>query len=122
MAAQDLARPNTRPIGGAPMPDSSYDPSIYTPRPLAVALLTACLTTVATRLEGQPVVGGLKIQLQDLGENAELTIAAEGLGEGTTEAIARELNEQLGSEPTLEISGSQGVLSLSFKTLEAGGR
>ena len=117
-AAQDLARHSTSRVGGAPLPDVSIDPVLYTSRPLAVGLLATSLSTVAARLVDMPGRAGIQMGLEDRGATVELVISAEGLSESTVTDIAEELSQQLGIDPTVEIRSTDGFLRLAFKVLE----
>lgn len=116
-AAQDLARQATRPVGGVPLPDLSFDPLVYAPRPLAVALLATTLTALAARLASLGESGGIEMRLRDLGPTAELALSAPGLSDAVIEEVASELGDPIGTDPTVAIDGAGGALRLTFRIL-----
>ncbi|MGF1509746.1 MAG: GAF domain-containing protein [Myxococcota bacterium] len=113
-AAQDLARPVTRTVGDAPLPDLSFDPVVYTPRPLAVAILTTALTATASRLARLKTTSGLRLELTQKPETAELSISADGMTDEIAEEVGTELNQQLGRDPSLSIGARDGSIRLTF--------
>jgi hypothetical protein len=63
-AAQDLARPTTRRVGGASLPEIVVDSAVYAPRPLAVSLLAACTTFVASILAEHERTSGIVVDVR----------------------------------------------------------
>lgn len=125
-AAKELTLLVTRPVGGAPLPDLPPDPGdlgcdpvVYTPRPLAVALLATALATLSSRLAAQGATGGIRVRLRDLGATAEVGLSAEGLPDGAIAEVTAELCEHIGKDPSVAVSGSGGEVCLVFSVVEA---
>jgi hypothetical protein len=113
-AAQDLARPATRPVGDAPLPSFAPDPLLYAPRPLAVAVLSTALTTVANRAAAAGVSDGIQMRVSYLGDAVELALSAKGLSAAVLEEAASDLGGQIGKDPTVGIHGAGAALRLTF--------
>lgn len=120
LAAQDLARQLTRPVGGALVHDFAFDPLIYTPRPLAVGLLAASLMNVAARLASLGSSSGITIRLLDHGGTAEIRMFAEGLSDDIANEVASELSGQIGNDPSVLIEASGSAVLLKFSVVESG--
>jgi hypothetical protein len=117
IAGQELARHTVRPVGGASLPDLSFDPEIYAPRPLAASLLAASLASVAAHLDRRSFSGGIQIELKDDGKAAEVALRAKELPRQDLEQIASELRHQLGEESTVSLESSDGALRLKFQVV-----
>jgi hypothetical protein len=114
IAAQDLSRHSTSPIGGAPLPDLSYDPVIYSPRPLAVAILTSLLNGVAERLASKGETEGVSLTVTDMGATAEIRMSADGLNGEDAAEVGSQVNAQLGQDPSLAVRDDAGVVVIGF--------
>ena len=99
-AAQDLSRSNCRDVGGAPLPELPNDPLLATPQPLAVGLLSSCLTLIAMELASAGLSDGLSISVEDFGAKVEISISAQGLLEPAFVAVSKELKRHIGDDPT----------------------
>jgi hypothetical protein len=117
IAGQELARHNLNKIGGAGLPDLSSDTEIYAPRPLAVSLLAASLTNMASYLDEQDASGGIKITLRTKGPVAEVDLKSQELSKKTRDHIAAEINAQLGEDATVTVQSARGGLRLIFKVV-----
>jgi hypothetical protein len=117
IAGQELARHSVRPVGGASLPDLTFDPQIYSPRALSVSLFAASLASVAAHLDSRGASGGIEIELNDCGSTAEVTLTAKELPTQELEQIASELGHLLGEESTVSLQGSDGALRLTFQVV-----
>ena len=99
-AAQDLSRSNCRDVGGAPLPELPNDPLLATPQPLAVGLLSSCLTLIAMELASAGLSDGLSISVEDFGAKVEISVSAQGLLEPAFVAVSKELKRHIGDDPT----------------------
>jgi hypothetical protein len=117
IAGQELARFAVRPVGGAALPDLSFDPELYTPRALAVALLATSLTMVAAQLDSRASPGGIEISVHDRGSTAAVDLAPHEVAASELERIASELNDQLGGESTVSLDSSESRLRLAFQVV-----
>lgn len=119
MAAQDLARRSTRPVGGAPLPDLGFDPLVRTPRPLAVGVLTTALVAVADRLAADARTPGIRLAVRSLAAHAELGIAAEGLSAEAVREISAELAAKIGIDPAVSILHGDGAVRVRLAVVAA---
>ena len=99
-AAQDLSRSNCRDVGGAPLPELQNDPLLATPQPLAVGLVSSCLTLIAMELASTGRSDGLSISVEDFGAKVEISVSAQGLLEPAFAAVSKELMRHIGDDPT----------------------
>jgi hypothetical protein len=116
IAGQDLAQQSVRNIGGAPLPELSFDPILATPRPLAVALLGVSLTSVAAQLVSHGLSSGIQMAVRDRGPVVELSLTAQGLPAEAFEQAAAGLSQQVGDDPTAAIRAADRAVRLSFTT------
>ena len=117
IAGQELARHSVRPVGGASLPDLSFDPQIYSPRALAVSLVAATLSTVAAELGKQGSTKGILVELKDGGSIAEVTLNTLGLPAKEMGRIASDIRHQLGEESTVSLDSKEGNLRLAFQVV-----
>ena len=114
VAVQDLVRQSMRPIGGMPLPDLSYDPKIYTPRPLAVATLATLLNGVAGRLGSQGASDGVSLEVLELGSIVTVVVSATALdGPGASE-VSRHVMAHLGAYPSIEVDLVDDTIRIGF--------
>lgn len=116
IAGQDLAQQSVRNIGGTPLPELLSDPTLATPRPLAVALLGVSLANVAAQLGSHGLSSGIQMAVHDRGSVVELSIAAQGLPAEAFEQAAAELSQQVGDDPTVAVQATERAVQLSFTT------
>ena len=114
IAVQDLTRHATNPVGGMPLPDFENDPVIHTPRPLAVALVTATVTAMATRMQSLDDTGGIRLRIHIDNESVGFEFFANTLSEKMTEEIVSELATHIGEDPAIGIRKEGDSVRLSF--------
>ncbi len=117
IAAQELARHTVRPVGGAYLPDLSFDPEIYMPRALAVSLVATALTSFAAQLDGRKSTKGIKIEVNDRDSTVEVALIARELPIQELEQIATELSHHLGEEFTVSLKCTEGSLRIMFQVV-----
>jgi hypothetical protein len=113
-AAQDLSRSNCRDVGGAPLPELLNDPLLATPQPLAVGLLSSCLTLIAFELASAGLSDGLSISVEDFGAKVEISVSAQGLLEPAFAAVARELMRHIGDDPTASTHATKEAVKVTL--------
>ena len=118
-ASQDLSRPSTQQVGGAPLPSLSSDPLILIPRQLAVALLSSCYTDLADEMLRQKCFTGITTEVCNLGNSVELLISADRLSNAILEKLAGYISEQIGQDPAVRIKYSETALILIFRVSES---
>jgi hypothetical protein len=114
IAAQDLARHATEPVGGMSLPRFKKDPIIHAPRPLAVALLTMAVTATATRIKEMKGTSGLRLQIHVEQDSVSFDLSANTLSEGVAEEIVSELEEHIGEDPAIGIQRENDSVRLLF--------
>lgn len=113
-AAQDLSRSNCRDVGGAPLPELPNDPLLATPQPLAVGLLSSCLTLIAMELASAGLSDGLSISVEDLGAKVEISVSAQGLLEPAFVAVSTELKRHIGDDPTASTHATKEAVKVAL--------
>lgn len=113
-AAQDLSRSNCRDVGGAPLPELPNDPLLATPQPLAVGLLSSCLTLIAMQLASAGLSDGLSISVEDLGAKVEISVSAQGLLEPAFVAVSTELKRHIGDDPTASTHATKEAVKVAL--------
>ena len=113
-AAQDLSRSNCRDVGGAPLPELPNDPLLATPQPLAVGLLSSCLTLIAMQLASAGLSDGLSISVEDLGAKVEISVSAQGLLEPAFVAVSKELKRHIGDDPTASTHATKEAVKVAL--------
>lgn len=113
-AAQDLARPVTATVGGAPLPDFPSDYLLYAPQSLAVAVTATSLMSVAAQLGSAGLVSGIDMTVRYEHSSIELTLATDGLEPSAIREVAADLSRQVGADPTLHIDGTHNAVRLAF--------
>ena len=113
-AAQDLSRSNCRDVGGAPLPDLLNDPLLATSQPLAVGLLSSCLTLIAFELASAELSGGLSISVEDFGAKMEISVSAQGLLEPAFAAVSKELKRHIGGDPTVSTHATKEAVKITL--------
>ena len=113
-AAQDLSRSNCRDVGGAPLPELPNDPLLATPQPLAVGLLSSCLTLIAMELASAGLSDGLSISVEDFGAKVEISISAQGLLEPAFVAVSKELKRHIGDDPTASTHATKEAVKVAL--------
>ena len=116
VSVQDLVRQSTRPAGGMPVPDLTYDPALYTPRPLAVATLAGLINNVAERLASRPASDGLQLEVRDHGSTVEVGISAAALDQDGARKASERVSEQLGEDPSVGIRVVENTIWVGFAT------
>ena len=114
ISVQDLVRQNTRPVGGMPVPDLTYDPALYTPRPLAVATLAGLINNVAEHLASQPASGGLLLEVRDHGSTVGVGISAAALDQDGARKASERVSEQLGDDPSVGVQVMENTIQVGF--------
>lgn len=120
ISGRELARPSVTPIGGVFLPDLPYDPTVATPRPLAVALVTTCLSIVAAWMAGLDLSGGIRMEIQALGPQAGIIIKADQLSDEALREIAAEMSLHTGETPSVAVQASEGAIRLLFAVIQDG--
>jgi hypothetical protein len=118
ISGRELARQNVTPIGGAFLPDLSYDPMVATPRPLAVALVATCLSNVAARMVGLGLSSGIRMEAQDLGSQAGIDIEADELPAEVFQGVAAELKLHTGETPSAAVQATDEAIRLLFAVVQ----
>jgi hypothetical protein len=118
VSGRELARQNVTPIGGVFLPDLPYDPVIATPRPLAVALVATCLSSVAARMASLDVSSGIRMEVQDFGGQARIAIQADKLPAEALQAVAAELSLHTGETLSVAVQASDEAVELSFAVVQ----
>jgi len=118
IAAQDLARHATDPVGGMPLPDFESDPIIHTPRPLATALVTTTITTISARIQNLEDVGGIQLQILCEDESVGFDFSANKLSEAIAEEIVTKLTGHIGEDPAIGIRRVGSSVRLMFFAIE----
>jgi hypothetical protein len=114
ISGRELARQGVSPIGGAFLLDLPYDPVVAVPRSAGVALVATCLSIAAARMASLDLSGGIRMEVQDLGSQAEIAIQADGLPKEVLEGIAAELNLHTGETPSAVVQATAGAIRLVF--------
>ena len=113
-AAQDLSRSNCRDVGGAPLPELQNDPLLATPQPLAVGLVSSCLTLIAMELASTGRSDGLSISVEDFGAKVEISVSAQGLLEPAFAAVSKELMRHIGDDPTASTHAAKEAIKIAL--------
>ena len=113
-AAQDLSRSNCRDVGGAPLPELQNDPLLATPQPLAVGLVSSCLTLIAMELASTGRSDGLSISVEDFGAKVEISVSAQGLLEPAFAAVSKELMRHIGDDPTASTHATKEAIKIAL--------
>jgi len=121
-AAQDLSRSNCRDVGGAPLPELPNDPLLATPQPLAVGLLSSCLTLIAMELASAGLSDGLSISVEDFGAKVEISISAQGLLEPAFVAVPTELKRHIGDDPTASTHATKEAVKVALTVTSESGQ
>lgn len=114
ISGRELARHSFARIGGAFLPDSTYDPVVSTPRALGVTLVSTALSTVAAQMLRLRVSGGIRMAVEDVGSRAAITIAADELPNELLQAIAAELSLHMHDDPSVGVQVADGAIRLLF--------
>ena len=114
IAGWELARRNTSQIGGAAWPDLAYNPIIATPRPLAVVLISTCLSTIAGRMTDLDLRGGISMETEDLGVQVGLLIGTNELSQNAFQDIASELDLLTRDNPSIAVQATSDAIRLLF--------
>jgi hypothetical protein len=110
----ELARQNTTQIGGAEWPELSLDSIIATPRPLAVVLVSTCLSTIAARMTSLDLQGRLTMEAEDLGGQVALRIGTNDIPSETYQGIVLELSPLTRNDPSVAIQATSDAVQLLF--------
>jgi len=120
ISGRELARQNVTPIGGVFLPDLAYDPIVAAPRPLGVALVATCLSNVAARMASLNLSSGIRMDAQDLGSRAGITVEARTLPAEVLQEIAGELNLHTGETPSVSVQATDEAIRLLFAVVQEG--
>jgi hypothetical protein len=116
-AAQDLARNDTKTVGGFTLPDFLSDPLVYTKADLAIALVSNCLLMLASELRKVEATEGIDLQVEEQEESAVLAFAAQELNSETLERVSTQLNLLIGKQyPTVSLAATDRTIELTFRT------
>lgn len=118
ISGRELARQNVTPVGGAFLPDLSYDPVIVTPRPQGVALVANCLSMVAARMANLGLSGGIRMEVQHLGSQAEIAIKADKLPAEALQAIAAKLSLHTAEIPSAAVEATDEAIQFLFAVVQ----
>jgi len=110
----ELARQNTTPIGGAKWPELSFDPVIATPRPLAVVLVSTCLSTLAARMASLDLQGRLTMDAEDLGAQVGVLIGTNAIPNDAIQDIVLELSPLTKDNPSVAVQATSDAIRLMF--------
>jgi hypothetical protein len=110
----ELARQNTTPIGGAEWPELSIDPIIATPRPLAVVLVSTCLSTMAARMTSLDLQGRITIEAEDLGAQVGIRIGTNGFPKEAIQDTVLELSPLTKDNPSVAVQATSDAIRLLF--------
>ena len=113
-AAQDLSRSSCRDVGGAPLPELQNNPLLATPQPLAVGLVSSCLTLIAMELASTGRSDGLSISVEDFGAKVEISVSAQGLLEPAFAAVSKELMRHIGDDPTASTHATKEAIKIAL--------
>ncbi len=114
IAGWELARRNTAQIGGATWPDLAHNPIIATPRPLAVVLISTCLSTIAGRMIDLNTRGGISMEAEDFGVQVGLRIGTNKLPLEVFQDIKSELDLLTRDNPSLAVQATSDAIRLLF--------
>ena len=109
-----LARRNTTQIGGVAWPDLAHNPIIATPRPLAVVLISTCLSTIAGRMIDLKLRGGISMEAEELGVQVGLRIGTNELTLKVFQEIASELDLLTRDNPSIAVQATSDAIRLLF--------
>ena len=110
----ELARQNTAQIGGATWPELSFDPVIATPRPLAVVLVSTCLSTIAAQMSSLELQGRITMEAEDLGAQVAIRVGTSEIPDETYQEIVLELDPLTRSSPSIAIQATSDAVRLLF--------
>lgn len=110
----ELARQHTQQVGGAQWPEFSFNSSIATPRPLAVVLVSNCLSSIAARMAALDFRGGIGIKVEDLGKQVGLCIGTKELPSEAFQDIASKLEFFTRDNPSVVIQATRNAIRLLF--------
>jgi hypothetical protein len=110
----ELARQHTKQIGGAKWPELSFDPIITTPRPLAVVLVSTCLSTIAARMTSLDSRGSISMEAEDLGARAGIRIGTNAISNEAFQDIVLELSLLTRDNPSVAIQATSDAIRLLF--------
>ena len=110
----ELARQNTAKIGGATWPELSFDPVIAAPRPLAVVLVSTCLSTIAAHMSRLELRGRVTMEAEDLGAQAAIRVGASEIPDEFYQEIVLELDPLTKSNPAIAIQATNDAIRLLF--------
>jgi hypothetical protein len=114
IAGWELARQHTIEIGGASFPDLPIDPVISTPRPLAVVLVSTCLSSIAARMSALDLDGGINMDVEELNAQVGIRIGANELSNEAFQSVASELGVLTRNHPSVVVQASGDAVQLLF--------
>ena len=113
-SAQDLSRPCSKQVGGAPLPHLEDDPLLATKKSLAISIISSCLVLVSTQMNELGLRGGVKIQAQDVGSGIAIIISADYLTPSSFKEVGSLLENYVGKDPTVGIIAGEQEIQVIF--------
>lgn len=114
IAGWELARGNALPIGGAAYPELALDPIIITPRPLAVVLISTCISTIAAQMIDQNLRSGISMEVDDFGAQVGIRIGNKELSNKIFQEITSGLEPLARDNPSIVIQAEGNAIRLLF--------
>jgi len=103
VSGRELARGNSRLIGGVYLPDIEENPIILTPRPLAVSLVANGISMMAAKMIDLNIKQRIIMDVVLQREKAGISLEVNALDDEMLQDIAARLNRYLGKDPTIDI-------------------
>lgn len=118
ISGRELARKNVEIVGGVKLPEITEDPIVSTPSCLGVALVADGLSLVAARMAARDLEGGMSMQANNLGAQAEITISGIAATDFDYEEIAAGLAHYAEEEPTVSVHATGKDLTFRFPVVQ----
>jgi len=117
-AAQDLSRRSIRKIGGSRLPDLAHDPQLSIPRPFAVALVTACLTSIGRVVEKCDCKTGISMDCSPVEHGIELILSCDALTDESAEEVLEDVRlHTVEGDPSFRLAVEDRAVHLRFATV-----
>ncbi len=114
LSGRELSRGNSRLVGGIYIPDIEYNPYILTSRPLAVSLISTCISMLAVRLMENNIQDRIILDVKGQDTFAIVLFECKVLSLGDFAAISDQLNLYLNGEPFVHIESNHTQIRLKF--------
>jgi hypothetical protein len=101
-------------VGGAPLPSLAVNPSLATPRAIAVALVSGALNHLAQHMCEMGIAGGIVMEVQDDDASIVISLSSPALPATAYEQTLAALVANSSEEPTAGLRATATVISLSF--------